>query len=285
MLDFALSTVATHNRTIAESLTVAEDAGFDAVELRTFGPGSTQFACDPAMTDEPKLRALIDASGIDCCSIATGVRLDEPIFPPIIGRAFVDNERQIREGKHAIDLAAQIEVPLVRVFGFDRHGGESLKQTSKRVAWRLAMVCDHARNTGVRVVLENGGAFPSAEAIRDLIDRVDSPHLGASYNAAVGRLAGDDPVGSIELLGDSLLLARVKDAVGGNPVRLGEGELDVEGTVSALAGAGAGADIPVVFEWDAAWFPQLEPVESVASEALARLCGWAGQTDTARMTA
>ncbi len=283
MLDFALSTVATPHRPLAEAILLAEGAGYDAIEFRTFGTGSSRFACDPALTDEPKTRALVDASGIDCCSLATGVRLDEPIRPPVIGRVLFDNERQIREGKAAVDLAAQIEAPLVRVFGFESHGRESLTQTTKRVAWRLGMVCDHARNTGTRVVLENGGAFTTAESIAELIARVNSPLLGASYNAAIGRAAGDDPDQAVAVLADRLLLARVKDSVGGTPAMLGEGELAPDEFIGALADAGA--ELPVVFEWDAAWFEGLAPAEEIAAPALERLCRWAGQTEPSRLTA
>ena len=283
MLEFALSTVAVPDRPIAEAIGLAEQAGYDAIEFRSFGVGSTRFACDPALTDEPKVRTLVDASGIDCVSVATGVRLDEPIRPPVIGRAFFDNEREIREGKRAIDLAAQIDAPLVRVFGFESHGRESLKQTSKRIVWRLGMVCDHARNTGVRVVLENGGAFRTAESIAELIARVNSPLLGACYNAAIGRAAGDDPDEAIATLADRLMLARVKDSLEGSPVQLGEGELEPDGFIGALADAGA--ELPVVFEWDAAWFGGIAPAEDVAAPALERLCRWAGQAETSRLSA
>lgn len=283
MLEFALSTLAMPHHPLADAIALAEHAGYDAIDLRTFGFGSTRFACDPALTDEAKTRTLIDASGIDCSSLSTGVRLDEPILPPIIGRAFFDNERQIREGKTAIDLAAQLDAPLVRVFGFESHGNESLKQTAKRVAWRLGMVCDHARNTGVKVVLENGGAFPTAESIAELIDRVKSPLLGASYNAAIGRAAGDDPANAVATLADKLLLARVKDSAEGIPVQIGEGELSPEDFVGALADAEA--SIPVVFEWDAAWFEAIAPADEVVGEALERLCSWAGQVSPSRLTA
>ncbi len=145
------------------------------------------------------------------------------------------------------------------------------------------MVCDHARNTGVRVVLENGGAFTTAESIAELIGRINNPLLGACYNAAVGRAAGDDPDRALATLGDRLLLARVKDSAEGVPVQLGEGELHTDEFIGALADAEA--DIPVVFEWDAAWFEQIPPAEEIVGEALERLCGWAGQVAPSRLIA
>lgn len=276
MIDFSLSTVACPRLTIAGAARLAGDAGYDALELRTFGTGSTGFACDPSLTDEAKIRGLLAAEGIGCSSVASGVTLDQPIWPPIIGRALFDQERSVREAERAIDIAAQIEAPLVRVFGHERHGRESLTSTTRRIAWRLGLVCDHARNTGVRVVVENGGSFPRAQDLADLLGAVGSPLLGASYNAALGAASGDEPGEAVRLLGRSLWLGRVKDVAGGRPVQLGEGDCRPELFIAALADAGySGA---VVFEWDVSWVEGLAPAETVAARALELMCGWAGQS-------
>jgi sugar phosphate isomerase/epimerase len=279
MIDFSLSTVACPHLTIAAAARLAGEAGYDALELRTFGAGSTGFACDPALTDESKVRGLLAAEGICCSSVATGVTLDQPIWPPIIGRALFDQERSVREAERAIDLAAQIEAPLVRVFGHERQGRESLASATRRIAWRLGLVCDHARNSGVRVVVENGGSFPRARDLAELLAAVGSPLLGASYNAAVGAANGDDPREAVRLLGRSLWLGRVKDAANGRPVQLGEGDCRPDAFIAALADAGYAGT--VVFEWDASWVEGLAPAETVAARALELMCGWAGQSDRA----
>ena len=257
-------------------MALVERAGFDGIELRTFGAASRSFACDPALTAEEKIRAIIDGAGIDCSSLATGIAFDAPIWPPVVGRAMSDQEGSVREAKRAIDLAAQIEAPLVRVFGFHTHGRESMKQAIKRIGGRLRLACDHARNTGVRLVVENGGSFERAEALAELIARVNSPLLGASYDGAVGHVAGDDPAEAVATLGDRLWLGRVKDMLDGRPVQLGDGDRDPEGFVRALAGAGFAGT--VVFDWDAAWFENLTPAEEILPRGLERLCAWAGQT-------
>ncbi|MEL6797625.1 MAG: hypothetical protein AAFO89_12490, partial [Planctomycetota bacterium] len=81
----------------------------------------------------------------------------------------------------------------------------------------------------------------------------------------------------------SRLSARVKDHRKGIPVQLGEGDLDPERFVAALAEAEV--DIPVVFEWDAAWFDSIAPAEEVVGEALQLLCAWSGQTESSRLSA
>ncbi|MGP1271876.1 MAG: sugar phosphate isomerase/epimerase family protein [Phycisphaerales bacterium] len=276
MIQFACSTVACPSKTLSEAVSLADAAGFDAIEFRSFGFGSRAFACDPALTDEAKVRSLLDGAGVGCSSISTGIAFDAPIHPPVIGRAIADQEASVREAKRAIDLAAQIEAPLVRVFGFRAHGRERLSATMKRIVWRLRLVCDHARHTGVRVVVENGGAFETAEPLAELIGLVGSPLLGASYDGAVGHVAGEDPVAAIATLGDRLWLARIKDLRDGRPVALGEGDREAAPFVRALAAAGYGGTL--VYDWDAAWFDGLAPAEDVLPAALATLCGWAGQT-------
>ena len=59
MLEFALSTLSTPHHPLAEAIALAEHAGYDAIDLRTFGSGSTRFACDPALPDEAKARTLL----------------------------------------------------------------------------------------------------------------------------------------------------------------------------------------------------------------------------------
>ena len=55
-MKLAFSTVATAEWTLEEVAAFAEEVGYDGVELRTFGSGSSRFACDPALTSPEKIR-------------------------------------------------------------------------------------------------------------------------------------------------------------------------------------------------------------------------------------
>ncbi|MEM8756784.1 MAG: sugar phosphate isomerase/epimerase family protein [Planctomycetota bacterium] len=283
MMDFSCSTVACPTLPLRKAVELVESAGFDGIELRTFGSQPRAFASDPALSAPDKIRALIDGSGIDCSSVATGVTFDAPIWPPVVGRAIADQEQSVREASRAIDLAASIQSPFVRVFGFETYGGERLDSAMKRIAWRLRLACDHARHKGTKLVVENGGAFADAASVQRLVERVDSPYLGACYNAAVGHNAGDDPAAAVSLLGDRLWLARVKDVADGTPVPLGEGDRAIPEFVTALAKARYNGS--VVYEWPVAWFEDIELAEDTLPIALERLCGWAGQTAVTRSVA
>lgn len=276
MIEIAMSTLACPKRTLAEAVAIAEAAGCDAIELRTGGVRARELACDPFLSDEAKTRGLFEVAGVKPACLATAVKFDTPVWPPVVGFLF-DNEPEVREAKRAIDLAAQLECPLVRVFGFERRGRESYKAAFKRITGRLQLACDHARNTGTMVVVENGGDFASADQLAELIGAVDTTLIGAAYDVAIGHHAGDTPEKATGALSRSLRLVRVKDrGEDARPAPLGEGTQPVEAFVRHLASAKWSGT--VVFEWEAAWFTGLAPIEEVLPGAMRRLCEWAGLT-------
>ena len=271
MLRIAFSTVATPDWPLDRVLAYAEDLEFDALELRTFGSDSKRFACDPALTDEAKIRRLAGSHGVSICSLATGLAFDQKVHPPVIGRVIGDFERPLRDAKRAINLAAQVDCPYVRVFGFQTQAGEKRSACLERIVGRLLQVLDAARNTGVRIVLENGGSFNTAIDLAEIMDMADHPLLGASYSGAVAHAAGEEPVNGVNVLGDRLWVAKIKDHdENGRPCRLGEGVVGCEPFVRSLAGTGAWK----VFEWDRAWIDGLADPENVLPEAADRIVSW-----------
>ena len=86
----AFSTVACPEWTLDRAARAAAEWGYEGLELRTFGHGSTHLACDPALTSAEKVRKVLDDAGVAPFSLASGVRFDEPIRPPVIGRVLSD---------------------------------------------------------------------------------------------------------------------------------------------------------------------------------------------------
>lgn len=272
----AFSTVACPEWSLAQVAHAADRFGYEAVELRTFGDDSRRFACDPALTDPQKTRRLFAQYGVEILSLATSIRFDAPILPPVIGVMLSDAERSVREAKHAIDLALALECPFVRVFAFEPPPGERPASALARIVHRLQLVADNARNTGVKVVLENGGAFPRASDVLNILDRVASPLLGVSYSLAPGFAADDLPERAVAALADRLWIARIKDTRGGTPCPLGQGELPCETFVHVLADSGFSG--PVVYEWDRAWLPDLAPADAILPAVPRLMADWAARS-------
>jgi sugar phosphate isomerase/epimerase len=274
MFRTAFSTVACPDWTLDRVAQAASEYGYDGVELRTFGSGSTRFACDPALTSPEKTRRLFKSAGVSIACLATSVSFDEPIRPPVIGRV-KDTELSIRRAKAAIELAAAIECPLVRVFGFEFSAGEKRAAAIARITQRLALVADAARNTGVRIVIENGGSLPRAADLLGLIRAMDSNLVGAAYSNAVAVDAGENPVDGLASLGDWLWSVKLRDRDShGFLCAIGDGMLDVRTTVRALCESGYRG--PVVIEWDRAWLPSLAAPDAVLPRCTRRLYEWRG---------
>jgi sugar phosphate isomerase/epimerase len=275
MLTPVFSTVACPEWTLQTVFESAARMGWMGVELRTFGPGSREFACDPALTAPEKVRAWADRLGVPVRVLATSCRFDQPITPPVVGLVLGDPDRPVREVKSSIDLAATIECPLVRVFAFEPPSAERGESSMARIVDRLRKAVDAAHHTGVRLVLENGGAFPRAADLLPIIDAVKSPLLGVAYNVAVGAAAGDEPAGAVRLLGPRLLAARLKDVDGdGRPCALGSGRVPCKALVEALIDTSFAG--PLVYEWERAWIPGLAPAEPTLAAAVRTIFGWLG---------
>lgn len=271
-MKLAFSTVACPEWTMDQVVSFASSSEFDGIELRTFGFGSTSIACDPAHTAASKLRASVDGAGVVPCSLATGCRFDEPIFPPVIGRVIADTDRSVREAKSIIHMAAALDVPFVRVFGFECRNGDNPKLAERRIIERLTMVVDAARNTGVKVVLENGGSFPMASDIARLISEVDHPLLGASYSPAAASGTGESAVEGANLLADRLWMVKIKDARSGIACPIGDGDLGCEAFVRHLSSRRFSGW--AVVEWDRLWTPELGEPGAALAQAASRLRMW-----------
>ncbi len=276
MIRTAFSTVACPKSTLGGVARMAAELGFDGVDLRTFGYDSRQFVCDPLMTSARKVADTFGDLGVDLCCLSTSISLHHPIRPHVVGRTFLfDQERVTRQATRLVDYASIVGAPYVRVFGFEVPEGETRAASVKLISMRLATIADHARHRGVTLLLENGGSFRTAESLRELIDRVDSPLLGACYNNAVGLAAGDDYAQAIRTLGRHLKIARLKDFGEHGAVELGSGQSDAEGFVHALANYEF-FDGWLSYEWDAAWDESLAPADEVLPKAIQTVYGWLG---------
>jgi sugar phosphate isomerase/epimerase len=279
MLRPAFSTVACPDWTLERVAQAAAEFRFDGVELRTFGQGKSEFACEPGLTDPAKVRRLFADVGVQIAGLATSVRFDAPIFPPVLGNLLPQREAAVNEGKRSVALASACGSRFVRVFGFEIGQRENRRAAITRISDRLARVCDYAHNRDVTVLLENAASFPGAADVAEILERVQSPHLGVCYDLASAFAVGETPAEGVKILGSAMKAARVRDVEDGRPVPLGHGELPNRDLVAAMRSAGL--DAWLIFTWDRAWRPELAPAEKVLPEAAHRLWEWIGSKSVA----
>lgn len=273
-MKLAFSTVACPQFTLPRAAALAGELGYTGLELRSFGPASSQLACEPFLTGGARARDIFEDAGVAPACLASSIRFDAPIFPPVIGRVLGDVERPVRETREMVHLAATYECPYVRVFGFELQPGERRTPGLRRLLERLDLAVRTARHTGVKLVLENGGSFPESRDLLDILDRIGSPLLEAAYSPAAALAAGEDPAAGIRNLGPRLAMLKLKDYAAGRPVPAGEGEARLESAVRAAKDAGFRGW--AVVEHDQIWFPSETGARAALARSAQHVYGWIG---------
>lgn len=267
-MKIAFSTLACPDWTLNQVAQKAAAMGYLGVDLRSFLSVKERMVNDPMSNDPSETRAIFEDAGVIPLCLSTGVKFDKMIEPPLIGRIFVNEEAGVSDAKQFVDLADRAGVKFVRVFGCDLPAAEPVTWSMRRVVDRLSLTAQTCRNTDVRLLIENGGSFARSSEQLDLIQRVDSQWLGASYNMLAAVNAGECPVDGVRALADHLQIVRISDVDDdGNPVMLGTGRFPIAKLIQTLREIGYTGWL--VYEYPKLWGPNA-PLDS--EHVLAHAC-------------
>ena len=255
-MKIAFLTTACPDWTLTHAAQRAAEMGYLGVDMRSFLDESQRMPSDPMSLEPRVIDSIFDDAGVIPLCLSTGVKFDKPIEPPLIGRIFVNEEAGVSEAKRFVDLADRAGVKFVRVFGYHLPAAEPRTWSMRRVCERLTLASQTCRNTDVRMLIENGGSFGRSTDLVDLMDRVDSQWLGASYSVMAATNAGECPIDGVKRLGNRLRMVRVCDMDDdGNHVMLGQGDLPIEKLIGALRAMNF--DGWIVYEYPKLWQPEL----------------------------
>ncbi len=238
-MKIAYSTTVCPGWTLDQAINTASDLGFLGLEMRAFLEPQAAMLCDPMQQSPEAVNDLFDQAGITPVGLATGVRFDKPVFPPVVGHILRNTEEGVEDTKQFVDFADRSGTKYIRVYGYELPASEPRARGIRRVAERLALASQTARNTDTRVLLENGGSFAKASDLLELINYHPNQWLGVSYDINTARLAGECPVEGVKLLKDHLHIVRLSDVdEEHNPVELGAGVVPNRKVVAALEDMG-----------------------------------------------
>ncbi|MGQ9663670.1 MAG: sugar phosphate isomerase/epimerase family protein, partial [Kiritimatiellia bacterium] len=149
-------------------------AGVQAVEFRIEAGHRHGVELTTDTAQRQGIRGKLEAAGLFCCSIATGFRFHfsepEKVKENIVGT------------KKAIELAADLGAPFVRVFGNDVPPGSDPTAVAERVGSALAELGPVAERAGVSVLLEMHGDFNDWWLNRRALERANHRAVACLYN-------------------------------------------------------------------------------------------------------
>jgi sugar phosphate isomerase/epimerase len=251
-MKIAFSTTVCPGWTLDQAIETASELGYLGLEMRSFLEPDSAMMCDPMRMEPSEVQAKFEHAGITALTLATGVKFDKPIFPPVIGHVFVNEEEGVSDAKAFVDFADRAGIKYVRVYGFQLPAIEPRAWGIRRVGERLQLAAQTARNTDTRLLIENGGSFARASDLLELIDAYPNQWLGVCYNIKAAKLAGECPVEGVRLLKDHLHCVKITDVDNEHhPVLLGDGVIPCRKVVAALDEMGFGGWI--VYKYPKLW--------------------------------
>jgi sugar phosphate isomerase/epimerase len=249
---------------LATAVSLGRSWGYAGVELRLIDGE----LIDPAMPASARARVkrTLAAAGLPAVAVDSSIRL-----------AGEDPGAELRQ---FLELASDLEAPLVRVFGGALPGDGPGRQARLEAAARvLEETAPAAERLGVAIGVETHDAFSASAVVAELLALVDSAAVGAVWDSHHPHRMGERAADVWANLGPRILLAQVKDARpdpgrddGWQLVPLGEGEVPVRDMLALLSAGGYRGWVSV--EWEKRWHPEIAAPEVALPQHLAMLGSW-----------
>jgi sugar phosphate isomerase/epimerase len=231
--------------------------GYAAIELRGI-EAQMDLPSRPEFTGTRLAASVkdLDALGLKISDLGASAKMHES--DPKVRAA------QLDEGRRFVDLAQKLHAPYVRVFGDQIPAGQSKRDVVARVVDGLRLLGEHAKGTGVGVLLESHGDFTDSPTLRELLEGVAMDNVGLVWDTHHTFVAGkEQPAATFAALGRYVRHTHLKDSrPEGADVRYvltGTGTVPVREIVRVLANAGYKGYYG--FEWEKTWHPDIEEPE------------------------
>lgn len=256
-MKLCFSTLGCVEKTLPEILALTKKHTMDAIEIRGVG-GVLNNADIPDFSEEnaTKTKQLLTESGVRPLVLGTSC-------------AFHTEEKYeaaMIEGREAIDIAARMGFPYIRVFG-NNVLPEAREESIARVCNGLAALCDFAKDKSVSVLLEVHGDFNTVENISPVLDTLGAyDNFGLIWDVYHShRGCGLDWLPFYERIRPYIRHVHLKDMTAdGTLVATGDGEIPLVPIIDRLLADGY--DGYFSLEWERKWKAYLAPIE----EALVR---------------
>jgi sugar phosphate isomerase/epimerase len=232
-MKYAFMTFSTPELTLAEVLALAKRLGYDAVEPRLAAKHQHGIETDTGAAARKAIRATVAAGGVPLCCLATSCRYADPAIVA----------EHVSETRRCIDLAADLGVPRLRVFGGQIPQGVSREQASAGVVAALRSLAAQAESRGVTLCMETHDDWTNPVYYADIMVQVGSPNVAVNWDSMHPvRQSGVTNDAAFNALRPWIRHVHLHDGV--NSIKeltmrpAGEGDFDLKRVIQLLKGAG-----------------------------------------------
>jgi sugar phosphate isomerase/epimerase len=262
-MKFTLNTLGAPKWDLEETARNARAYGYAGVDLRLLD--GEVISLESIRANRSRLRALFPVDELPVAVLATSVRL--ATADPDVRRKTLD------EALEWIELASELEVPVIRFFAARNPPELDLERSIQAVGEMLAQLGDRAAAAGVKVGVETHDEFASSTTVARALALAPSPAVGAVWDMFHTSRMGESPAQVLDALDGRVLNVHLKDARrvgdGWQLLLLGEGEIPVKDALRLLSERGYHDFISV--EWEKKWHPEIPEPEVAFPQHLALL--------------
>lgn len=214
-------------------LDLARRAGYDGVEPRITEGHRHGVEPEASPSARAALKQKAADAGVAVCCIATSCSYADPKH----------SERQVAETRQAIDLAADLGAPRIRVFGGQLAPGLRRWEAIRLLAESLGSVAAQAARRGVTVCLETHDDWCDPAHVAELMRRVHHPAIAVNWDIMhPGRAPGATVDEAFALLRPWIRHVHFHDGIERDGriayAALGSGQVDTRRAVELLEDAG-----------------------------------------------
>ncbi|HOI53919.1 MAG TPA: sugar phosphate isomerase/epimerase family protein [Phycisphaerae bacterium] len=232
-MKYSFMTFSCPEATLDEALAMAQRYGYDGIEPR-IGSGhkhGIELTADASSRGAARSRA--EAAGIALCCLATSCKYADPSTAA----------DQVAETLRAIDLAADVGSPRIRVFGGPIPEGRSRADSVALLVESLKRVADRAAARGVTVCLETHDDWCDPAHVAEVVGAVGSAAVAVNWDVMHPVRAGGSTMDeAFATLRPWIRHLHVHDGSRGltalKMVPIGTGDFDHRRVVDLLAGIG-----------------------------------------------
>lgn len=255
-MKLSFSTLGNPDWSFERTLKEAQRLGYEAIEIRGIEgkmlPGEiSQFFIE----NQASTKASLAEHNLHICGFETSVNFHD----------FDKYNDMIKQGKAAIDICMNMEIPFIRVFG-DKIVSEDIRDlVVQKVIKGVGELCDYAQGKNVKVLLEIHGNFNTLENVMEVIQALkDKPAFGILWDIAHSdKIYGDNYLKFYNEIKSFIYHVHFKDHRRSNGnfdlCLVGEGDIPIKEIFNTLKSDGY--DGYISLEWEKKWHPELPEPE------------------------
>lgn len=251
----------------------AANMGFDAVDFRGLLEDIDITRRPEFTTDINKTKKLFADYGIAVSGISISARF------AVVNPA--ERMEQFDEARRNMALAAELNAPVVRIYGGTIPKGYTAETIMPVIVRNLREIGDEAEDYGVTLALETHDDWTSSSLCARLMREVNHKRIRILWDLHHPyRMKGEPPEVTYSNLAPYIVNIHVKDSVVDSEGRvryvlLGEGTVPIRKMLSMLIEGGYRGY--ATLEWEKRWHPYLLNPETVFPQYVQKMRDWLGE--------